>query len=69
MKAQLEAGSVARQQLLVPLTFDVSETDAQWVEDLAEHLRKVGWSSKGWVRAALPSKFQYCWLMQICNKW
>ncbi|HAH80673.1 MAG TPA: DNA mismatch repair endonuclease MutL [Gammaproteobacteria bacterium] len=42
MKAQLEAGSVARQQLLVPLTFDVSETDAQWVEDLAEHLHKSG---------------------------
>ena len=42
MKAQLEAGSVARQQLLVPLTFDVSETDAQWVEDLAEQLHKSG---------------------------
>ena len=42
MKAQLEAGSVARQQLLVPLTFDVSETDAQWVEDLAEHLHQSG---------------------------
>ena len=42
MKAQLEAGAVARQRLLVPLTFDVSETDAQHVEDLAARLHQSG---------------------------
>ena len=42
MKAQREAGAVARQRLLVPLTFDVSESDAQHVEDLAEQLEASG---------------------------
>ena len=42
MKAQREAGAVARQRLLVPLTFDVSESDAQYVEDLAEQLEESG---------------------------
>jgi DNA mismatch repair protein MutL len=42
MKAQLEVGAVARQRLLVPLTFDVSETDAQHVEDLATRLHQSG---------------------------
>ena len=42
MKAQREAGAVARQRLLVPLTFDVSESDAQHVEDLAEQLGASG---------------------------
>ena len=42
MKAQQEAGAVARQRLLVPLTFNVSEADAQHVEDLAARLSQSG---------------------------
>ena len=42
MKAQQEAGTVARQRLLVPLTFNVSEADAQHVEDLAARLSQSG---------------------------
>jgi DNA mismatch repair protein MutL len=42
MKAQRDAGAIARQRLLVPLTFSVSESDAQHVEDLAEQLSNSG---------------------------
>ena len=42
MKAQRDAGAIARQRLLVPLTFSVSEIDAQHVEDLAEQLSNSG---------------------------
>ncbi|NCF32508.1 MAG: DNA mismatch repair protein MutL, partial [Proteobacteria bacterium] len=42
MKAQRDAGAIARQRLLVPLTFSVSESDAQQVEDLAEQLSDSG---------------------------
>ena len=42
MKAQRAAGAIPRQRLLVPLTFDVSESDAQQVEDLAQQLKESG---------------------------
>lgn len=42
MKAQRDAGAIARQRLLVPLTFSVSESDAQHVEDLADQLSNSG---------------------------
>ena len=42
MKAQRDAGAITRQRLLVPLTFSLSESDAQHVEDLAEQLSNSG---------------------------
>ena len=42
LKQQAAAGEVPRQRLLVPLNLDVSETDANLIEDSAAQLAEVG---------------------------
>jgi DNA mismatch repair protein MutL len=42
LKASMRAGQVARQRMLVPEVLNVSETDAQRVEELGEALQALG---------------------------
>jgi DNA mismatch repair protein MutL len=42
LKSQLEGGSIARQRLLVPLTLNVSEAEADCVEEQAEAFAGMG---------------------------